>query len=101
MANATSPRRYKRKIGTFVTQFSYLQFKQQRNKPKEPPKLPERAPFFLPSLPGETLRFDVESKETEEEKETKTRRLEKNRAMEAESEFQRLLRGEDTSGDCK
>ena len=30
-----------------------------RNKPKEPPKAPERAPFFLPTLPGAQPRFDL------------------------------------------
>ncbi|GAA5832443.1 hypothetical protein JCM3766R1_003075 [Sporobolomyces carnicolor] len=30
----------------------------QRNKPKEAPKAPERAPFFLPTLPGTDARFD-------------------------------------------
>lgn len=30
----------------------------QRNKPKEAPKAPERAPFFLPTLPGVKQRFD-------------------------------------------
>ncbi|GAA5862908.1 hypothetical protein JCM8547_003617 [Rhodosporidiobolus lusitaniae] len=29
-----------------------------RNKTKEPPKAPERAPFFLPTLPGVDNRFD-------------------------------------------
>ncbi|BGP08590.1 rRNA-processing protein utp21 [Rhodotorula toruloides] len=29
-----------------------------RNKPKEAPKAPERAPFFLPTLPGVDHRFD-------------------------------------------
>lgn len=30
-----------------------------RNKPKEPPKAPERAPFFLPTLPGAKPQFDL------------------------------------------
>ncbi|KAJ7582969.1 WD40-repeat-containing domain protein [Mycena floridula] len=30
---------------------------QQRNKPKEAPKAPEKAPFFLPTLPGVEPRF--------------------------------------------
>lgn len=28
---------------------------QERNKAKDPPKAPEKAPFFLPSLPGESV----------------------------------------------
>ncbi|KAL4591371.1 hypothetical protein LXL04_004332 [Taraxacum kok-saghyz] len=42
----------------------------ERNKPIEPPKKPEKAPFFLPSIPslsGEIL-FKVTNEETEEEK---------------------------------
>ena len=33
---------------------------QQRNKPKEPPKAPKSAPFFLPTVPGVEFKFDVE-----------------------------------------
>jgi U3 small nucleolar RNA-associated protein 21 len=32
-----------------------------RNKPKEAPKAPESAPFFLPTLPGTETRFDLAS----------------------------------------
>ncbi|KAG8870931.1 hypothetical protein FRC20_011092 [Serendipita sp. 405] len=74
----------------------------ERNRPKEAAKAPEKAPFFLPSLPGESLRLDVEAKVGIEEGHTSTQkmssRLEKNRAMETESEFQRLLRGEPHDG---
>ncbi|KIM28873.1 hypothetical protein M408DRAFT_329296 [Serendipita vermifera MAFF 305830] len=67
----------------------------QRNKPKEPLKAPEKAPFFIPSLPGESLRFNVE-KPTEDSSAGKaSSRLEKSRAMEAESDFQRLLQNEE------
>ncbi|KAG6332366.1 hypothetical protein ID866_6722 [Astraeus odoratus] len=38
---------------------------QQRNKPKEPPKKPEQAPFFLPTLPGTDHRFAIEQKQPE------------------------------------
>ncbi|KAF8844502.1 Utp21-domain-containing protein [Paxillus ammoniavirescens] len=37
-----------------------LEVIQQRNKAKEPPKKPEQAPFFLPSLPGVEHRFAIE-----------------------------------------
>ncbi|KAG8856507.1 hypothetical protein FRB91_000733 [Serendipita sp. 411] len=74
----------------------------ERNRPKEAAKAPEKAPFFLPSLPGESLRLDVEAKVGIEEGQTSTQkmstRLEKNRAMETESELQRLLRGEPHDG---
>ena len=36
-------------------------FPQQRNKPKEPPKVPKSAPFFLPTLPGVDFQFDVKN----------------------------------------
>ncbi|KAF8212057.1 Utp21-domain-containing protein [Mycena galopus ATCC 62051] len=39
-----------------------LEVIQQRNKPKEPPKAPEQAPFFLPTLPGVEPRFAPEQK---------------------------------------
>lgn len=32
----------------------------RRNKPKEPPKLPKSAPFFIPTLPGLVPRFGAE-----------------------------------------
>lgn len=74
---------------------------QQRNKPKEPTKIPEKAPFFLPSLSGEMLKFDLNHtiKEGSEQKKKESSRLEKNRAAETESEFQRLLKEDDLT--CK
>jgi U3 small nucleolar RNA-associated protein 21 len=41
----------------------------ERNKPIEPPKQPEKAPFFLPTLPGVDLKFqpDVVQQQTEPE----------------------------------
>ncbi|KAK7054659.1 rRNA-processing protein utp21 [Paramarasmius palmivorus] len=56
-----------------------LEVIQQRNKPKEPPKAPEQAPFFLPTLPGVETRFIQEQKDAEKAKTQKqkpTRRLE-------------------------
>ncbi|KAG8930201.1 hypothetical protein FRC02_004503, partial [Tulasnella sp. 418] len=44
---------------------------QQRNKPKEPPKAPDQAPFFLPSLPGVEQRFDLSNKPEESTQESK------------------------------
>ena len=75
---------------------------QQRNKPKEPPKAPEKAPFFLPSVSGESRRFDLAltPDPSEGRAQKKANRLEKNRALQAESEFMRLLRAEDQGGDC-
>lgn len=38
----------------------------QKNKPKEPPKAPKAAPFFLPTIPSLSLQFDVENENKEE-----------------------------------
>ncbi|PIO33481.1 hypothetical protein AB205_0155360 [Aquarana catesbeiana] len=35
----------------------------RRNKPKEPPKVPKSAPFFIPTLPGLVPRFGSETQE--------------------------------------
>ncbi|KAJ3492092.1 hypothetical protein NLI96_g199 [Meripilus lineatus] len=69
---------------------------QQRNKPKEPPKPPEKAPFFLPTLPGVEHRFAVES--PQEPKQKTSKRLEK-AAGSSESVFYRKLEAENPSGD--
>ncbi|KAF9469440.1 Utp21 specific WD40 associated putative domain-containing protein [Collybia nuda] len=67
----------------------------QRNKPKEPPKVPEKAPFFLPTLPGVEPRFAPVIKEDPQKP---TRRLEKTMAS-LESVFQQKLSAEDINGD--
>jgi len=41
---------------------------QERNKPKQPPKVPKAAPFFLPTVPGLELMF---AKSTDDDKEEK------------------------------
>ncbi|KAK2173340.1 hypothetical protein NP493_883g01001 [Ridgeia piscesae] len=41
----------------------------ERNKPKQPPKVPKAAPFFLPTVPGLELMF---AKSTDDDKEEKT-----------------------------
>ncbi|KAG0705974.1 Utp21 specific WD40 associated putative domain-containing protein [Suillus ampliporus] len=66
-----------------------LEVIQQRNKPKEPPKKPEHAPFFLPTLPGVEHRFAVEEKK-QEKQDTHTRRLDTH-AANSRSTFQKLL----------
>lgn len=38
----------------------------RRNKPKQPPKVPETAPFFLPTIPSLELRFDFSDVKTTE-----------------------------------
>jgi len=62
---------------------------QLRNKPREPPKKPEQAPFFLPSLPGVEGRSAVEK--TDVERKDHMRRLDRDVATRSESVFQRRL----------
>lgn len=66
-----------------------LEVIQQRNKPKEPPKKPEHAPFFLPTLPGVEHRFAVEEKK-QETQDKHARRLDKI-AANSRSTLQKLL----------
>ncbi|KAF8969650.1 Utp21-domain-containing protein [Flammula alnicola] len=75
-----------------------LEIIQQRNKPKEPPKAPEQAPFFLPTLPGVETRFAPEVKEPEKEPKRGTRRLEKAK-IGSDSVFCQKLAAELTDGD--
>jgi U3 small nucleolar RNA-associated protein 21 len=71
---------------------------QQRNKPKEPPKKPEHAPFFLPTLPGVEHRFATEEKK-QETQEKHTRRLDKI-AANSRSILQKLLAESDQDSGC-
>lgn len=73
---------------------------QQRNKPKEPPKVPEKAPFFLPTLPGVETRFALEVKEQTKDAKKDTRRLEK-AVHGTESVFAQKLAAEAIDGDCE
>ncbi|KAF9511143.1 hypothetical protein BS47DRAFT_1470832 [Hydnum rufescens UP504] len=77
----------------------------QRNKPKEPPKAPEKVPFFLPTLPGVEHRFAIDEKTASRddkassgEKKKDSHRLDLD-AADLESEFYRKLRVEDNAGD--
>lgn len=74
-----------------------LEVIQQRNKPKEAPKAPEHAPFFLPTLPGVETRFEKQSTE-KTSNQASTRRLDKIKS-ESESVFIQKLIQEDFSGD--
>ncbi|KAF9063827.1 Utp21-domain-containing protein [Rhodocollybia butyracea] len=69
---------------------------QQRNKPKEPPKAPEQAPFFLPTLPGVETRFATDAKQDTSQK--PSRRIEQ-AAANTESIFLQRLQGDDINGD--
>lgn len=39
-----------------------------RNKPKEPPKVPKAAPFFLPTIAGLQPKFDIQDDKDEGDK---------------------------------
>ena len=69
---------------------------QHRNKPKEGPKAPEKAPFFLPTLPGIEPRFALETKENKKP----TKKLEKG-SSDIQSAFVNKLVGEAADGDCE
>ncbi|KAF8319292.1 Utp21-domain-containing protein [Clavulina sp. PMI_390] len=72
----------------------------QRNKPKEAPKAPEKAPFFLPTLPGVDHRFDIDSgKKTNGDPSSEGKQRRVAFAGGAETEFQRRLLDEDLGGD--
>ena len=45
--------------------------KQKRNKPKDPPKIPDSAPFFLPTVAGLDPVFDVKEGDDNTEKDKK------------------------------
>ncbi|WWD04860.1 hypothetical protein V865_002931 [Kwoniella europaea PYCC6329] len=72
----------------------------QRNKPKEAPKAPEAAPFFLPTVSGLETRFDLSAAQ---EKDTASNGQNGNRLDLAsgwlESEFTKRLSREDENGD--
>jgi U3 small nucleolar RNA-associated protein 21 len=73
-----------------------------RNKPIEPPKKPEKAPFFLPTLPS--LSGDVTFTgltETAKDKKGKVKPLVVSRDGGEETPFLSLLRACSESGDCK
>ncbi|EJU00815.1 Utp21-domain-containing protein [Dacryopinax primogenitus] len=69
---------------------------QQRNKPKEPPKPPEKAPFFLPTLPGTEQRFALDAQAPD--KGTGKMHLNRGVLASVESEFVRKLLEEDNNG---
>ncbi|KAG2180209.1 hypothetical protein INT43_003998 [Umbelopsis isabellina] len=63
-----------------------------RNKSKEAPKTPEKAPFFLPTLPGVVSKFAALEKTNEAEDEDKRFRGGFSSDYQSETEFTRLLR---------
>lgn len=63
-------------------------FEQKRQKPKEAPKAPEKAPFFLPTIQGLDPKFQIEKTESESDA---TSHIFKMGDLRTESEFSRLL----------
>jgi U3 small nucleolar RNA-associated protein 21 len=79
----------------------------KRNKPKEAPKVPEKAPFFLPTVPGATpMFFDAKSAESsssglDSAATTNSSKVLKMNDMELVTEFTRILRSCAFENDCK
>lgn len=78
-----------------------------RNKPKEAPKAPERAPFFLPTLPGVDTRFDFgagaagdNDKKLEAGGAPDKRKLDFAMGSSIETDFVRRMMGEKREGSC-
>ncbi|KAF8334258.1 Utp21-domain-containing protein [Cantharellus anzutake] len=65
-----------------------------RNKPKEPPKAPERAPFFIPTLAGVEHKFDLGEETPVKENPSDDSRVLRNKQLFIESEFVRKLMAE-------
>ncbi|KAJ1309936.1 hypothetical protein OPQ81_006695 [Rhizoctonia solani] len=74
-----------------------LEVIQARNKPTEPPKAPEKAPFFLPTIAGVEQKFDVSAEQNKKSKDESRRK--QTGAVRIETEFQRLMAKEDREGD--
>jgi U3 small nucleolar RNA-associated protein 21 len=72
----------------------------QRNKPKEAPRAPEKAPFFLPTVSGLETRFDLSQVTQEDSGDAASRRLAPTGDF-MESEFTRKMGKEDQEGDCE
>jgi U3 small nucleolar RNA-associated protein 21 len=71
----------------------------ERNKPKEAPKLPEKAPFFLPSLDNPLPTATIE--ETPKDSVAERSRIMKMDRLASEGAFTVALRSGSESGDCE
>jgi U3 small nucleolar RNA-associated protein 21 len=74
-----------------------------RNKPKEAPKLPEKAPFFLPTLPGAKGQFNLDAITTSNtDKENPDSKRINFSQLNTDTEFGKLLRsGFEADNRCK
>lgn len=72
-----------------------------RNKPKEAPKLPEKAPFFLPTLPGAKGQFDLSGVKASDAENPESKRI--NFAqLDMDTEYGKLLRaGHEADKKCR
>ncbi|CEL51962.1 hypothetical protein RSOLAG1IB_00499 [Rhizoctonia solani AG-1 IB] len=70
---------------------------QARNKPTEAPKVPEKAPFFLPTVAGVDHQFDTSAEQTKKSKDESRRK--QSGTVRVETEFQRQMSQEEREGD--
>ncbi|CAG8567238.1 8534_t:CDS:10 [Acaulospora morrowiae] len=70
----------------------------KRNKPKEPPKVPEKAPFFLPTLPGVDPKFIpvLDHDNSDSKKNEKAIKL---GDLKMETEFMKILKNDHSKGE--
>ena len=73
----------------------------QHNKPKEPPKQPKQAPFFLPTAPGLQPKFTAATDDEIPVLEGAGSKILNLGKLVPLSEFQRILLHSDNAGDCK
>jgi U3 small nucleolar RNA-associated protein 21 len=78
----------------------HLDLIKQRNKPTEAPKVPEKAPFFLPSL-EKPMPIAAEEKKEASENISERSRIMKMDRLASEGPFTVSLRAGSESGDCK
>lgn len=76
----------------------HLDLIKERNKPKEAPKLPEKAPFFLPAL-DKAQPIGVTEQDTRDSIAERSRIMKMNR-LASEGAFTVALRAGGESGDC-
>lgn len=76
----------------------HLDLIKERNKPKEAPKAPEKAPFFLPSTSGGPPLPPTNGQAVEEVRESRVTKLDQSRLQDA---FSLRLRSGAASGSCK
>jgi U3 small nucleolar RNA-associated protein 21 len=78
----------------------HLDLIKQRNKPKEAPKLPEKAPFFLPSL-DKAKSVPTSDQQKSEDSVAERSRVMKMDRLASEGTFTVALRSGSEGGDCK